>query len=294
VLKSERFVKITTFIFETSAKLDNLIRIRRIICEMRNFLKSKFALISELKEIQNKYSALKEKYDRGLSEKEKEKILLEKLINSSEQLIQYSDNNPDFVEILKIASDISGAKYGAFNVFDENGLDFTTVAIFGVKENLLRASSLLGFDLVNKHWDHDPNRAEKTKHHTISNYKALHDLTGEVLPKGIIFLLEKTFSLGETIIVKITKENKVLGDFTLFMDSGSVFMNSNYLELYAHQVGMFLDRVKIIRAGQESEKRHSSMIANISDIISIVNPDGSIKYISPNVENVFGWKSSEL
>jgi len=44
----------------------------------------------------------------------------------------------------------------------------------------------------------------------------------------------------------------------------------------------------------ESEARQKAMISNISDVISIVDGEGIIKYKSPNVEKWFGWKSEEL
>ncbi len=40
--------------------------------------------------------------------------------------------------------------------------------------------------------------------------------------------------------------------------------------------------------------RHSSMIANIGDVIGIIGPDGMIKYKSPNIERWFGWKPEDL
>ena len=45
---------------------------------------------------------------------------------------------------------------------------------------------------------------------------------------------------------------------------------------------------------QESEARHSAMIANIGDVIGIIGADGIMKYISPNIERWFGWKPEDL
>ena len=45
---------------------------------------------------------------------------------------------------------------------------------------------------------------------------------------------------------------------------------------------------------RESEARHSSMIANISDVIGIIGVDGILKYISPNIKKWFGWLPEEL
>jgi PAS domain S-box-containing protein len=45
---------------------------------------------------------------------------------------------------------------------------------------------------------------------------------------------------------------------------------------------------------KESEAVHKTMIANISDVISIIDESGIVRYKSPNVEKWFGWMPEEL
>ena len=44
----------------------------------------------------------------------------------------------------------------------------------------------------------------------------------------------------------------------------------------------------------ESEKKHREMIANISDVIGILDIDGTIKYKSPNIKKWFDWRPEDL
>ena len=44
----------------------------------------------------------------------------------------------------------------------------------------------------------------------------------------------------------------------------------------------------------KSDARHGKMVANISDVIVIINEKGINTYKSPNLEKLFGWKSEEL
>jgi PAS domain S-box-containing protein len=44
----------------------------------------------------------------------------------------------------------------------------------------------------------------------------------------------------------------------------------------------------------ESDRKLSSMISNISDVIGIMGADGKIQYKSPNIEIYFGWKPEDL
>ena len=49
-----------------------------------------------------------------------------------------------------------------------------------------------------------------------------------------------------------------------------------------------------IEALREREAIQHAMIANLSDVISIVDQDGVIRYKSPNIEKWFGWKPEEV
>ena len=54
------------------------------------------------------------------------------------------------------------------------------------------------------------------------------------------------------------------------------------------------EREEAEEALRESEAKHSSMIANISDVIAIMGIDGILKYVSPNIEKFFGWLPNDL
>ena len=54
------------------------------------------------------------------------------------------------------------------------------------------------------------------------------------------------------------------------------------------------DRKKAENTLRNTNARHTAMIKNISDVISIVGIDGISKYQSPNFEKLFGWKTKDL
>ena len=45
---------------------------------------------------------------------------------------------------------------------------------------------------------------------------------------------------------------------------------------------------------RNSETKQNIMISNISDVIAVMDVEGFIKYISPNIEKWFGWKPEDL
>lgn len=54
------------------------------------------------------------------------------------------------------------------------------------------------------------------------------------------------------------------------------------------------ERMEAEKALRENESRQAAMIANISDVIAIIDKNGIIRFKSPNVEKWFGWKSNEM
>ena len=78
----------------------------------------------------------------NLTEKNKEKKVLEKIVTISEEFLQSTVVKLNYQKITDDILDISGAKYAAFNLFDEDGRKFRTVAI-SIPEGVLKKVSSL-------------------------------------------------------------------------------------------------------------------------------------------------------
>ena len=83
------------------------------------------------------------------------------IINLSKQFLKHQSKAIDYQQIVDGMQAVSCAKYLAFNLFDKNGLDFTTVALSGNKDHIKKAGDILGFKIIGKKWKHDPERAKK-------------------------------------------------------------------------------------------------------------------------------------
>jgi len=218
---------------------------------------------------------------------------LRKALVQSSSMIQSNDDEIDYQRIADSFLEISGAKYLSFNIFDDNGLDFTTVAVSGVRENLLKFTSMLGYEVVNKKWKYDPIRAPRMEGKMISIFKSLSELTSNVIPKPISTLLEKTFNIGEVAIVKITKNNTAVGDFTLVYSKGETLENPELIELFANQVGLFVERKKAEKALNESEVLYRNLVQRIPDGVYKSTPDGRFVDVNPAMVKMFGYSNKD-
>jgi signal transduction histidine kinase/CheY-like chemotaxis protein/HPt (histidine-containing phosphotransfer) domain-containing protein len=167
------------------------------------------------------------------------------VINSSQEFLGNSNDSIDYKKLCDDFLTVCQAKYVSFNLFDENGKDFTTVAFSGVNKHFRKAIDQLGFEIVGKKWFYDPVRADKIKGSNLVRFTNLHDLTGSVLPENIIKSIERLFGVGETCVLKIMKDGLMLGDFTIIMPKGVTLQNEITAELFAQQVGLMIDKKRI-------------------------------------------------
>ena len=183
--------------------------------------------------------------------------ILKTVLSASTTLIDPAPGDVEYENIADTFVEITGAKYASFNLFDENGLDFTTVAFSGMNDKLQKISSILGFDIIKKKWKHDPAREDKIKNQTVAHFDSLHDLTGTVINRKISELIEKTFNIGKVVVIVISKYNNPIGDITLIFEKDKTIRNTELAVLFANQVGMFIMRKqvedKLITAIQESD-----------------------------------------
>ncbi|MEI7615610.1 MAG: PAS domain S-box protein, partial [Actinomycetota bacterium] len=197
------------------------------------------------------------------------------------------DKKLDYSKVAEEIAIISGAKYVGVDLYDENGSIFTTVGFYAPQAIAKKASSLLGFKLFNKKWAFDPVRAEKTKSHIITRFSTLREVTGEVIPRPLVLILEKTFNMGEVFFVKIMREDLMLGNFTLIMSKDEKLKNDEYIEIYSMQLGIFITR-------NRSEEKYRRIVESANEGIVLLDSAGRIKMVNKKMESLLGYTKEEL
>lgn len=209
----------------------------------------------------------------------------------------FNVENLDYKYIADKAREISGAKYAILNKFDENGRDFFTVGFSGMNKHLKKAASLLGFHIVGKKWDYDPERQKKIEANQITVFEKLTDLTGNVITKDTINLLCKTFNIGKTAVVKILKDGKMLADFTLIFSKNESLNNQDMVETYADMTGTLINRIDSEKKTIENEQRLDMLTSNTSAVLYVYQFVGNkmeITYINENIKNIIGFSPEDF
>ncbi len=242
------------------------------------------------------HDIFREQYRKMVIQNElEEKKILQLIVSASEEFLQSAGNKLNYQKITDNILDISGAKYAGFNLYDEDGDKFRTVAFSAPDGIVKKASSLVGFKFLDKSWEHDPARAEKIKSKIITRFSSLSELEGGSVYKHMSSLLEKTFDFGEVVIVKILKENVMLGDFTLIMPRDVNFKNDSYVEIYTRQIGLLIVRNRGEARMIENESRLRSVFAAVSDPIFLFDQKtGAILDVNNAACRLYGYTRDEM
>lgn len=220
---------------------------------------------------------------------------LKQLLDSGNSFLQMTNQTVDYKKILDQIVSISGAKYASFNMFDQSGKDFYTVAVSGVPEHLMKLNNILGFDLSEKKWKHDPVRAERIKDRTITEFRSFGDIAKTALPLPLIKLVENSFGIGKLYVVKVLTHQRAIGDITLLYSKGESIRNEEMAELFVNQVALFIQRNDFERELAESEKKFRVLFAENPQPMIIYNVDTlRILGVNHTAEIHYGYSENEF
>lgn len=212
----------------------------------------------------------------------------------SEDFLNWIDEEIDYQKVMDNILEISEAKYGAFNLFDEDGLHYTTMAISGNKALLKKAMELINIRLDNSKWENDPKRANKIKDKNVTIFPSFKDLAGDIIPKPLCELITKSFGIGVTVVVKIMRNNITLGDLTLVMPKDKTFDKAPIIEIFALQMGLMIDRKNTEAKLKVSEKRFRELVLNLDAGVVIHAVDSSIIDCNDRASELLGLSKEQL
>ena len=217
-----------------------------------------------------------------------------------EDYLKYSDKGLDFQKITDGILQISEAKFAVFNRYEEEGQQFTSKAISGENKIIQKALNLLGIEILGKKWDHDEVRDAKIKKDIITRFANISQLIGDILPKKLTNELAKSFDIGEVLVAKITKDNIMLGDFTLIMSKEKNFENPELVEKYCRHIGLLIEKIrleeklkKINKDYNQNSKMLKTITDNMIDQVALTDAMGNFNYIGKSY-SILGYEIDSL
>lgn len=160
--------------------------------------------------------------------------------------INNMDSRIDYEKIAEFAYALSRAQYVAFNLFDKKEKTYTTVAMHGATERFNKLKSL-NTDVI------DRSVPEVAK--TITYFDSLHKYVRTAVSERRVMQVEKEFDVGNVVVTKIMKDNKILGDFTLFYKKGEKLLNPGLFQLFLSQLGLFIEKTKLEHSLRSCQSR---------------------------------------
>ena len=218
---------------------------------------------------------------------------LSKFAEISEEFLQMNDSQLDHQRICDVFLELVQAKYCIFNLYDEDGGSFTTVAISGSHAGITRAADLFGFSLLNRKWPQDIEREDLIKDNNITKC-TIYDLVGSKLSKQNADLLVNLFNLGSTYIVKITRNNILLGDFMILMDRNDEFIHHDEAILYTRQLGLLIVQKRTKSLLDQSNSKLADIIEFLPDATFALNSNHQVTIWNKAIEKMTGVSSSDI
>ena len=175
------------------------------------------------------------------------------LVAAATELQTATPDSVDYAGIAATAKDLSGATYAALNLFDHDGMGFTTSAVVGLPHSIRQAGELFGFPLEGRHWNHDPAREAALGDNRTTVFPSLSALASSSFSASLADGVARVFDLGEVVITRITNVEGTLGDFTLLFPRGHHLKHRDLVEVFAGMVGVTLARM-------QTEKQNARLV----------------------------------
>lgn len=203
-------------------------------------------------------------------------ISREKLIaETSGYYLEQKIGEKDYQRLADTMVEITGARCVLLNIIDQNEMEFTTVAIAGSGREIDEATSCLGFDPLGKKWRQDPEWMKKTQQKSIVRMSQGKDLPAGDLEPEQAGLLDRKLPHGEIAIARISREDRMLGHFTIIMPEGQMLKNDTLIEIFTKQVGLILNRNQAEEALQQQAQLQEILMKIASNYINV--PLGEIE-----------------
>ncbi len=216
------------------------------------------------------------------------------IIDIAEMFLDEELEKISFSRIADIMRQICSARVVIFNLYQEDGRKYRTMALSAEMEDTRQIKAVLGFDVVGHVWDFNPAKGQGVSGSTMKVFESLVGITGDRIDREKIGILETELELGKVHLAIIRKENRIIGDFLLILGKKQEFINEGLVLLYSKLVGLFISRRKAEEMVQISHERYMLAVRGNRDGIWDWDISSGDLFLSERWKEMLGYQDSEI
>ncbi len=233
-----------------------------------------------------------------LREKEKN-IILQKMASIAEDIKQKPFDEINYHIFADDIRHISGAKYVFFDLYDPKAEMSTIVAVAANPDDNKAINEFMGFNILGC------QRKNAIVHRLNNNSLTIIDSIAEspcsVVPENKCSEFQQHLDIGQVCCLEIAHDDKMIGDFILFMPKRQYVQNTILVELYAAQVAQLLMRAQAEATLKKSEAKLKKTLSILDSFwkhspnpICIMDQSGRIIRISQSGSDLLDKSPQEL
>ncbi|MGM0620923.1 MAG: PAS domain S-box protein, partial [Bacteroidota bacterium] len=122
----------------------------------------------------------------------------------------------------------------------------------------------------------------------------LHKFTNGKIDQNTSNELKKVLPYNSILVVPFKKDEVIFGTVTIALNEDKNAFNRHFVEAFISQISVFLEKIFVGKELVKSENYYRALIENSTDIVSILDKNGIIRYKSPSHSTILGYEQDEL
>jgi PAS domain S-box-containing protein len=174
-------------------------------------------------------------------------------------------------------------------------VDYTGLYLYDSSEKRLKLHFAKGFD-QEEFLDADRSAMDRHPGLVFQTGKMIYISDTLLDQKQLTRSSKRSFVVRSRLYLPVMNGNQPVGAFGIVNSEPDAFNDEDIalLSFICNLAGVLYGNIFIQANLRKNEAMHTKMVANIDDVIVIIDGNGINTYKSPNVEKLFGWKSEEL
>ncbi|MDP4274649.1 MAG: response regulator [Bacteroidota bacterium] len=208
----------------------------------------------------------------------------------------------DIEEILKLITvslhSIIPQAYMVVSLIDEKEKYIHIVKTYGFDDTFDIICRIIGMNPLDINFLINARNPEHRKiymsHRLINIDGGLHELSMGKIPGNICSVLEKFLDIRFFYTMGFNWSEKNYGSVSLFTSEKIGTEVRNMAETIINQASVKIHKKMVDLKLRSSEEHFRAITENLSDVIGILNEQGDLIYITPNVQKSFGYTAEEM